>query len=169
MRMRNLVAVMALLTLLTGCASMGGEQRGEVARITPEEIAKLLPSPIATYTLEEIVADAKQGKSADDIIAKIKETKSRYELTSAQVLDLGKQGVDVAVLDYIQQSNALAKQQAVAEEMTRRKAERTALQQQLLQERMARQQFYDPFFWGPSYHWRYRSYIPYRGLLVALH
>jgi len=134
---------------------MGDNQRrqGEVARITPEELAKILPPPIATYTLEEVVADSKQGKAPDVIIAKIKETKSRYELTTTQVLDLNKQGVNTAVLDYIQQSNELAKQNAIAEEMNRREQEN---QQQLAHERLARQRYYDPF-WGPRYNFYYGS------------
>ena len=142
------LSVVALL--LTGCASTGS-QAGKVQRITPEELAKLIPPAVATVSLDEIVADSKAGKSSDDIIAKIKTSNSRYELTSTQVLDLNKQGVDSKVLDYIQQSNELAKQNALADEMNKREQEKNAAKKQLQQERaFNNNQFYDPF-WGPRF------------------
>lgn len=152
--------IVSILIALTGCASTGGgEQRGEVARITPEEVAKLLPPPIATYTLDEVISASKQGKTADEIIAKIKETESRYELTSSQIVTLNKEGVDAKVLDYMQESNALARQAAIAEEMNRRKDERLIIQRQLREERLARHRYYDPF-WGPRYNLFYRHRLP---------
>lgn len=142
--------LLVLLSVLSGCATTGTQQ-AKVERITPEELAKLIPPPVATVTLEEIVADSKAGKTSDEIINKIKTSNSRYELTSTQVLDLNKQGVDIKVLDYIQQSNELAKQNAIADEMNKRESEKRAAQQALRREReIARSQFYDPF-WGPSF------------------
>ncbi|MFW5431626.1 MAG: hypothetical protein ACKE5M_00090 [Methylophilaceae bacterium] len=162
MKIQYLLIVSALFVMLTGCASTGGEKPGQVARITPEELAKLLPPPIATVTLDDLVADSKQGKTPDEIIAKIKESHSRYELSSSQVLDLNKQGVDVKVLDYIQQSNELAKQNAIAEEMNRREKERAEVQKQLDQERLARHRYYDPY-WGPRYNFFYGHPFGYAG------
>jgi hypothetical protein len=149
--MKFLMVILSLL-VLAGCATSGtSQQQPKVERITPEELAKLIPPPVATVSLDEIVMDSKAGKSSDDIIAKIKNSNSRYELTSTQVLDLNKQGVDVKVLDYIQQSNELAKQNAIADEMNKRQKERAAAEKVLKRERdLARQQFYDPF-WGPSF------------------
>lgn len=145
--------------ILTGCASIGGVQKGKVERISPEELAQLLPSPIATYTLDNIVADAKQGVSPDEMIAKIKESESRYELTTAQVLDLNTQGVETKVLDYIQQSNELAKQNAIADEMNRRQQENDEVKRQLRRERLTRNLYYDPFF-GPRYNFFYGRRFP---------
>lgn len=135
-----------VLIMLTGCASTGGSKQGQIDRITPEELAQFLPSPIATYTLENMVADAKQNKTPDEVIAKIKESESRYELTPSHVLDLNKQGVDIQVLDYIQQSNELAKQNAIADEMNRRQQQNAETQRQLNRERLAQYRHYDPFF-----------------------
>ena len=134
--------------ILSGCASTG-TQSGKVERITPEELAKLIPPPVATVSLDEIVADSKAGKSSDDIVAKIKSSNSRYELTSTQVLDLNKKGVDAKVLDYIQQSNELAKQNIIADEMNKREQEKMAAKKQLQRER-AQNQYYDPF-WGSGF------------------
>lgn len=133
--------------MMTGCASTGN-QVNKVVRMTPEQLAKFLPAPVAVVPLADIVADSKQAISADEIIAKIKTSNSRYALTPSQVLDLNRQGVDIKVLDYIQQSNELAQQNAIADEINKREKEKRAAQLQLRRERnFNRNQFYDPF-WG---------------------
>lgn len=145
-----LFILLVMLSMLSGCASTGTQQ-AKVERITPEELAKLIPPPVATVTLDEIVADSKAGKTSDEIINKIKASNSRYELSSSQVLDLNKQGVDAKVLDYITQANELAKQNAIADEINKREKEKRAAQQALRREReFSRNQFYDPF-WGPGF------------------
>jgi PBP1b-binding outer membrane lipoprotein LpoB len=148
--MKSLMFLMVGALLLAGCASTGPQQ-AKIDRITPEELEKLLPLPVATVSLDEIVADSKSGKSVDEIINKIKTSNSRYELTTAQTLDLSKQGVDVKVLDYIRDNNERAKQNAIAEEMNKREKERRAAEKMLRRERdLARSRYYDPF-WGPSF------------------
>ena len=147
--MKTLIAVSLTLMLLAGCASTGTQQ-SKLERITPEELAKILPPPVATVALSDIVADSKAGKTTDEIIAKIKTSNSRYELTPSQTLDLAKQGVDTKVLDYIHQSNELAKQNAIADELNKREKQRRAVEDTLRRERNISQQYYDPF-WGPHY------------------
>ena len=147
--MKTLIAVSLTLMLLAGCASTGTQQN-KLERITPEELAKILPPPVATVALSDIVADSKAGKTTDEIIAKIKTSNSRYELTPSQTLDLAKQGVDTKVLDYIHQSNELAKQNAIADELNKREKQRRAVEDTLRRERNISQQYYDPF-WGPHY------------------
>ena len=147
--MKYLIVLMVLL-ILSGCASTG-TRPSQVERITPEELAKLIPPPVATVSLDEIVADSKAGKSVDDIIAKIKNSNSRYALSATQVLDLNMQGVDAKVLDYIQQSNELAKQNIIAEEMNKREQEKNAANKQLQRERaLNNNRYYDPF-WGSRF------------------
>ncbi len=161
--MKILIALIMSSLLLTGCASTGSQQT-EVDRITPEELAKLIPPPVATVSLDEIVADSKAGKTPDEVIAKIKTSNSRYELTSTQVLDLNKQGVDAKVLDYIHQSNELAKQNAIADEMNKREKEKRAAQKQLQRERALAQSYYYDYFDGPFYNPYYHyGYSPYWG------
>jgi hypothetical protein len=158
----KLMILMLSIVMLAGCASTGAQQK--VERITPEQLAKILPPPVATVTLEEIVVDSKAGKSADEIIAKIKTSNSRYELTTAQTLDLSKQGVDVKVLDYMHQSNELAKQNAIADEMNKREQEKRAAQKQLQRERALAQSYYYDYFDGPFYNPYYHyGYGPYYG------
>lgn len=148
--MKRLMVLVANLFILSGCASTGTQQ-SKVVRVTPEELSKLIPPPVATVSLDEILADSKAGKSADDIIEKIKNSNSRYELISTQVLDLNKKCVDAKVLDYIQQSNELAKQNAIAEEMNKRDQEKNAAKKQLQRERaLNNNRYYDPF-WGSRF------------------
>lgn len=159
--MKALIAVSLTLILLAGCASTGSQQ-SKVERITPEELAKLLPPPVANVVLSEIVADSKAGKTTDEIIAKIKTSNSRYELTTAQTLDLSKQGVDVKVLDYMRLSNELAKQNAIADEMNKREQEKRSAQKQLQRERALAQSYYNDYFdspfYNPYYHYGYGPY-----------
>ena len=159
--MKTLIAVSLALILLAGCASTGSQQ-SKVERITPEQLAKLLPPPVATVALSEIVADSKAGKTIEEIITKIKTSNSRYELTTAQTLDLSKQGVDVKVLDYMHQSNELAKKNAIADELNKREQEKRSAQKQLQRERALAQSYYNDYFdspfYNPYYHYGYGPY-----------
>jgi PBP1b-binding outer membrane lipoprotein LpoB len=161
--MKNFILLITTFLVLSGCASAGSQQN-KVERITPEELAKILPPPVATLSLDEIVKDSKAGKTSDEIIAKIKTSNSRYELTTAQTLDLNKQGVDVKVLDYMRQSNELAKQNAIADEMNKREQEKRTAQKQLQRERALAQSYYYDYFDGPFYNPYYHyGYGPYYG------
>ena len=147
---RNLLGLMVTCLLISGCASTGAQQ-AKIERITPEDLAKILPQPVATVSLDEIVKDSKQNKTPDEIVTKIKASNSRYELTPAQTLDLSKHGVDTKVLDYIHASNELAKQNAIADEINKRAKERAVAEKILKRERDAAQnRYYDPF-WGPRF------------------
>lgn len=159
------IGLSVLMLLLTGCATTTQQtrQQTDIKRITAEELAALTPAPIAAYSMDQIVADSKQGKSADDIIQAIKDSDSRYDLTTAQVLGLHQQGVDTKVLDYIQESNKAAQQNAIADEINRREKEKANLEKRLYQERRLNR-LYDPFwrrgygFYGPywgRFGWRY--------------
>lgn len=148
----SIVTTACFMLLLAGCASTGNSPtQAEVQRISPEELEKLIPAPVATVSLEELVADAKQGKTADEMIEKIKASNSRYDLTPAQSLELNKQGLDIKVLDYIHQANELARQNALADEINKREQERRLSEKKLKRERdFARMQAYDPY-WGFYY------------------
>lgn len=164
------LGVVSILSL-AGCA--GNETKAvKIDRITPEELAKIMPQPVPTMSLEAIVEQTKQGKTPDNIIANIQASNSRYELTPSQTLALSRQGVDVKVLDYIHQSNELAKQNAVADEINKREQAKAIAEKQLEQERnLYRGPYYnDPFYypyygypgwgsqfyWGPSFYYRHR-------------
>jgi hypothetical protein len=109
--------ISALLLSLPGCATAPTppDAGPAIARLSPEELARLLPAPLASLSLAEIVRMSKAGMTAKDIVAKIRETNSRYELSASQAIDLHAQGVDKELLDYIQSARAQELRDRVAE------------------------------------------------------
>lgn len=143
-----------MLLVLSGCATQS-QKAPQIDRISEEELARIMPKPVATLSLEEIIKLTKEGTSADQIIEKIKITGSSYDLTPSQSVMLSKQGVDNKVLDYIHESRELAVKNSVADEINKReKAKRAELEKLKRQ----RQMYYDPFCWGYPY-----GFYPYGG------
>lgn len=153
--------VFLLAVTLAGCASQP-PQPLQIDRISPEQLAALVPPAQSTLTLDEIVAMSKQGKADDEIIAAIKQSQSRYALTPSEVLSWHQKGISKGVLDYMQQANALAEQNAIADEINKREKARVESEAKLKRERdAARLRTMDPWFYGPGYYggpWGYRPY-----------
>ena len=57
-----------------------------------------------TPSLEDVVRMSNEGKSDDEIIGLLIETRAVYPLTSAKIVDLHQQGITTEVLDYMQQT-----------------------------------------------------------------
>ena len=146
-----LLCILCAMLLLTGCATTSSLEKSQIKRITPEELQKLIPEPVASYTLEQLVADAKQAKTPVEIIDKIKASDSRYDLSAGKILELHQEGVDKEVLNYMQQSNELAKQNYIADEINKAEKEKTeAIIMLNAERRMQMRQFYSPF-WHPYF------------------
>jgi hypothetical protein len=155
--MRKLaLGLLALMALVSGCATTS-YQEPQIARISAEELAQLMPPPVATVSLDEIVAMSKQGVPADSIIAKIKESNSQYELSPSQMVALTTQGVDAKVLDYIHESREQFVRDSMAEEINKRELENQKEQQRLKREYQLRyNSYYHPYFgYGYSPWWGY--------------
>lgn len=151
----------SLIVLVSGCATTQ-YQEPQIQRISAEELAQLMPPPVATLSLEEVVTMSKAGTSPDEIIARIKETGSQYELTPSQAVDLAGQGVNAKVLDYMHSSREQVLRDSMAEEINKRELENRKVQDRLKREYELRYQpYYHPYF-GYSYSpWgRYRYYGP---------
>ena len=88
------------MPLLAACAGAPPEPP-RIERISAEQLEARLPSPIAALSLEQVVALARQGLAAEDIIARITASASRYRLSAGQILDLAREGVPLAVLDHL--------------------------------------------------------------------
>jgi hypothetical protein len=86
--------------LLAACAGTPVEPP-KIERISAEQLEARLPPPVAALPLEQVVALAKQGVAAEDIIARITASASRYRLSAGQILELARQGVPAAVLDHM--------------------------------------------------------------------
>jgi hypothetical protein len=135
---------------MVGCASQP-QVPPPIERISAEDLEKLSPPPIANVTLETLVLEAKQGKTADQLIAMIVDSQSRYDLTPEQTIAYNKQGLPIEVLNYIDEANNRAKQNAIAEEINKRQKAQVEKERQLARERdLARMQYYDPY-WGMYY------------------
>ncbi len=97
---RRPVVVAALALLLQACAGTPVEPP-KIERLSAEQLEARLPQPMAALPLEQVVALARQGVVAGEIIARIAASASRYRLSAGQILELAQQGVPPAVLDHM--------------------------------------------------------------------
>ncbi|MDO9204979.1 hypothetical protein [Methylotenera sp.] len=143
------VVFMVLISLVvSGCASSGalkevGSQK--IDRISEEELLRIMPKPVATVSLDDLVRLTKEGVAADQIIEKIKTSNSSYDLTPSQTVELNKQGVDSKVLDYIHTSRELALRNSIAEEINKREKIKQLELDKLKREQRLQRYPYDPF------------------------
>lgn len=149
--------ILAVLLSVTGCASVP-HQSPPIQRISPEELDRLMPKPIPNITLEELVKLSQAKLAADEIIKKIKDSQSSYDLSPSQLLELNKKGVNAKVLDFIYQSHEQAVRESFAEEINKREQAKVKEQEKLKREYQLRQFNYDPF-WGYGHYpyGRFRS------------
>jgi len=92
--------VAAPVLILLGCADTPVAPP-RIERISAEQLEASLPAPVAALPLEQVVAQARQGVAAEELIASITASGSRYRLSAAQIVDLAQQGVPLAVLDHL--------------------------------------------------------------------
>jgi len=140
--MPQLLIFFVALLLLEGCATNGQSVSPVIERISEEELSRIMPQPLATLSMDDLVRLSKEGMTAAQIIEQIKSSNSMYDLTPSQSLLLSKQGVDSQILDYIHTSRELAVRNSIADEINKReKIKREEL------ESLKRQQLraYDPF------------------------
>lgn len=157
------VLISALLLSLLGCASVPPDGNGAIARISPEDLARILPKPEPKLPPPELVRLSRDGTAAKDIIAKIKQSGSTYALSASQLIELHDQGVSAEVLDYIQSAREQELRDRMAEEINQRE-QRHAEELQREQEQLRNSYFYDP--WWPGYYpgWRFGyPFHPYGG------
>ena len=161
------VLLAAFTLALAGCATTPatGDAASGIARLSPEELARMMPAPQPRLSLADIVRLSKEGTAAKDLIARIKATNSHYDLAASQAIDLHTQGVDKEVLDYIQAARAQDQRDRVAEEINQRDrlhAEQLRREQELrLNNPYYGSPYYDPwrggypgYGWGPGYPFR---------------
>jgi hypothetical protein len=92
--------VLTLAMALQGCAG-APPVPPKIERISAPELEARLPQPAAALPLEQIVVLARQGTSAEEIIRRITESRSRYRLTASRITELAGQGVPLKVLDHM--------------------------------------------------------------------
>jgi hypothetical protein len=154
------LSIFILSFVLIACVSNG--QRSEIRsqkidRISEEELRRIMPKPIAVLSLEDLILLTKEHLTADEIIEKIRDSNSLYDLTPSQIVDLNKQGIDSKVLDYIHSSRELALRNNVANEINQREKIKRAEVDKLKRQQwlFQQQRFYDPAcgygYFGHSY------------------
>ena len=151
------VVISTLALSLLGCATAftAPDAGPGISRITPEELARLMPKAEPKLALAELVRLSKEGASAKDIIAKIKETGSRYDLSPSEAIQLHDAGVSTEVLDYMQSSRAQELRDRLAEEINQRE-QRHADELRQERELLRGHYLYDPWWGGrPSFGWSY--------------
>ncbi|MBE0622380.1 MAG: hypothetical protein IH605_17460 [Burkholderiales bacterium] len=146
---------------LAGCATTSAPPgAAAIARISPDELARILPKPAPKLPPTELVRMSKEGATAKDIIAKIKQTGSRYDFSASQMIDLHAQGVSAEVLDYIQSAREQDLRDSMAEEINQRE-QRHAEELQREQELRRNSYYFDPWWPGyPGYGWSYSYPFP---------
>lgn len=142
-------SILIISFTLIACASnsQNSDVRSQkIDRISEEELARIIPRPVALLSLNDLVRLTKEGATADQIIDKIRISNSSYDLTPSQAVDLNKQGIDNKVLDYIHTSRELAIRNNLADEINQReKIKRAELSKLKRQQWLHRQQrLYDP-------------------------
>ncbi len=159
-----LISLLALSLLGCATASAPPNAPGTIARLTPDELARLLPRPNPKLALSELVRMSQQGATAADIIARIKQTGSRYDLKPSQAIELHAQGVSAEVLDYIQSAREQDLRDRMAEEIDQRE-QRYAEELRRAQDLLRDNYYCDPWWPAyPGYGWN-RGYpaLPYGG------
>jgi hypothetical protein len=150
-----LISTLALSLLGCATASAPPDAGAGIARLSPEDLARLMPKPEAKLPLTEIVRMSKEGATAKDVIARIRETGSRYALSASQVIDLHAQGVSVEVLDFMQSAREQELRASLAEEINQRE-QRHADELRREQELRRDSYYYDPWWPAyPGYGWNY--------------
>ena len=97
-RLPLLITLAAALTL-GGCAFSAFDR--PVARLAPEELARLTPPANPNVPLAEVIMWSQEKVQAAVIIKKLQETRTFYNLSAQQIVDLSKQGVDQSVIDHL--------------------------------------------------------------------
>lgn len=157
-----LLCMLGFSLAISGCASQNHSSQiksPQIDRISDEELARIMIKPAPVLGLDDLVKLSKDGATADEIIDKIKQTNSLYDLSPSQSIKLNQQGVDNKVLDYIHASRELAVRNNIADEINKReKSKRDALEK-LKRQQSQQQRVYDPFCsYGPYGFYPYGTY-----------
>ena len=149
----KLLSIFLVTLVMSACATNGYNDNRRalpIDRISEEELARIMPKPLALLSLDDLVQLSKEGATAEQIVDKIKVTNSFYELTPSQNVALNKQGIDSNVLDYIYTSREQMLRNNVADEINKREKIKRAELDKLRNQQLQQQQLYDPFCrYGP--------------------
>jgi len=98
--------------------------------------------------LAELVRLSKEGVAAQALVARIRETGSRYDLRASEMIALHAQGVSAEVLDYIQSAREHDVRDRMAEEINQREQRHAG---ELRREQELQSRLHDCDRWWPGY------------------
>ena len=150
MRRFKSILLTAPILLLAACASPGPSAPA-VQRLSPEELARLAPTPNPTVSLEEIMARSKVGTAPEALIKRLADTGTIHVLTPAQIVELSRQGVDQKVIDYLVHAQEKARQATLITQLADRDAQAAAQLARERERRRALQMQQDSWHWGFGY------------------
>lgn len=162
-----LASVLTALVVLGGCAAP--QHNGQVTRLSPEDLARLVPPPNPKVPLSDVIVWSEEKATPDAIIKRLRDTGTFYNLNAQQIVDLAKQGVDQRVIDHLVDAQEKARQTTLltqladrdaqaAQDLEREQNRRRALQNQYNFWNFGYGAYGAP--WGPRYGlgWSYGSY-----------
>lgn len=126
--MKRLSGLLLSVAILSACA----------APLPPRVVDRLPETPVVPplppLSKEDLVRLAKEGLAAEGIIGRLKESRTRLRLSASDVLALKTQGVPLAVLDHLLDSDRLATADDCTAQLNRRDEEARATLQQAVQQ-----------------------------------
>jgi hypothetical protein len=159
--LKKIFIVIGLLGLV-GCANVQEKPQTQVIdRLSEEQLASMMPQPVSQLNYESLLALAKSGSTPAQMIEKLKETDTSFDLTPQQVLSLHQAGIDISVLEYLHTSRQKAMQNNIANtvaEHDKTKNDEIFLLKKRLQQERLNNSYVDPFCrfgypypygWGP--------------------
>jgi hypothetical protein len=152
-----LLPVLVACVVLAGCATTTPPAAARIERMTPEQLAAIRPQANPVVPLAEVVALSVAGTPPADIIKRMRDTQTVHLLTPQQIVELSRQGVDQAVIDYLADAQEKARQARLLTELADRDAaEAKKLANETQRRRAAEQSYYG--YGGFSY--GYPGYRP---------
>ena len=153
----------AAMSTLGGCASpQPGAPRGQVARLSPQDLARLTPPPNPKVPLGELIAWSQEKATPEAIIKRLRDTGTYYNLSPQQIVDLHQQGVAQSVIDYLVEAQEQARQATLLTQLADRDAKAAQELERERKRRSALQNQYNTWphgfgayggAWGPRYGW----------------
>ncbi|MDD5249299.1 MAG: hypothetical protein PHY45_09950 [Rhodocyclaceae bacterium] len=112
--------LVAAVIMVAGCAETPPAQPPKIARLSSADLEARIPAPVATVSIDDIVAMARRGESAATIAGKIDASRSRYRLGAAQIAAALGQGVPAPVIDHILENERRSLLDDMAADIARR-------------------------------------------------
>ena len=117
---RFIFCLLLPLLLSAGCATLpDATATPRLARLTPETMthpARVVPRLV----LDDLLVMASSGAGPDAIVARLRQSGARFDLTPAQILDLHKRGLPLPVLHAIHEDREKALRADLAQSLVER-------------------------------------------------